>query len=401
MITLPASLHIEKIEDVIHKICTENGNQELELTVSSKGFAFGGYAAAVQAVNTWASNNIDRELVVKESDQDIEEQLSNIIKAPHKFTAAMMAKAIFLSKETKRDVRKDIYSLAKLAVENQSNNTYGQNRGRLCWYSFVDHSTKGFDRNFYLNSKSRTTQIQNIEQITNIVCSMVNKSSSVAGGAEFLDKDDTNDIGRLFFELFVNTHEHGSRDKNRNTWLKPATRLIYTYGINLSDSAVKNSIGNNEVLEDYFLGVEGTSRSNNRFIEISIVDSGLGYSGRWLADNPEDGVLEELSIVEEYEILKKCFRFRSTSSNNLVKGNGLPAIMSMLTRLNGFMRIRSNRLSLYRDFISQPFNNDNYDFMDWDSKEYCNKSITPKADVTGVLVTILIPLVDKEDMAGK
>lgn len=104
---------------------------------------------------------------------------------------------------------------------------------------------------------------------------MVRKSSIVAGGSELLGKEDANELGRLFYELFVNTHEHGSRGKNRNIWLKPATRVIYTYGINLSDDAVANSISNNEVLQDYLSALGKTSESTNRFIEISIIDAGL------------------------------------------------------------------------------------------------------------------------------
>ncbi|WP_462170015.1 hypothetical protein [Pseudoalteromonas xiamenensis] len=403
MITLPASLNIEKIEDVISKICEGQSNPQLELPVSSKDFAFGGYAAAIQAVNTWAFNNETRELIIKPSSLEVEEQLEQVVKSPHKFTAAMMAKSIRLNLDKKLDVRKEVNSLAKAAIEQQSSNSYGQNHGRLCWYSFVDHSTKGFDRNFYISSLTKHAEPQSLEQISNIISSMVRKSSIVAGGSELLGEEDANELGRLFYELFVNTHEHGSRAKNRNNWLKPATRVIYTYGINLSDDALANSISSNEVLQDYLSALGKTSRSTNRFIEISIIDSGLGYSGRWLADNPKEDDLEQITITNEYEILKKCFKFRSTSSNNLVKGNGLPAVMANLTLLNGFMKVRSNRLSLYRDFVNHPFTEqeiDNYEFMDWDSRKSCNEKLTLKANATGVAITILIPLIDKTELEG-
>ena len=403
MVTLPASLNIEKIEDVISKICGGENNQELELSISSKGLAFGGYAAAIQAINTWASFNEKRELVIKASSAEVEEQLANIVKSPHKFTAAMMAKTASLSIEPKLDVKKAVNSLAKAAIEQQPVNSYGQNHGRLCWYSFVDHSTKGFDRNFYLSSPTQHATPQSLEQITNIISSMVQQSSTVAAGGVLPKADSVNELGRMFYELFVNTHEHGSRDKNRNEWLKPATRLIYTYGINLTDDAVSNSIRNDEVLQGYLAALKNTNRSTNRFIEISIVDAGLGYCGRWLADNPQDGNLEQISISDEYEILKKCFKFRSTSAKSTVKGNGLPAVMANLTHLNGFMRVRSNRLALYRDFVSQPFveqQSDTYEFMDWDSKRYCTETITQKANATGVSITILIPLIDKSEVAG-
>ncbi|MCL1143701.1 hypothetical protein [Shewanella gaetbuli] len=403
MVTLPASLNIEKIEDVISKICEVQNNQELELPIASKNLAFGGYAAAIQAVNTWASFNEKRELVIKASSAEVEEQLANIVKSPYKFTAAMMAKTADLNIEPKLDVKKSINSLAKMAIEQQPEHSYGQQHGRLCWYSFVDHSTKGFDRNFYLSSPTQHAAPQSLEQITNIISSMVRKSSNVAGGGVLPKADSVNELGRMFYELFVNTHEHGSRDKNRNAWLKPATRLIYTYGINLSDDAVSNSISHDEVLQGYLAGLKKTDRSTNRFIEVSIIDAGLGYSGRWLADNPKDGTIEQISISEEYEILKKCFKFRSTSSNSLVKGNGLPAVMANLTHLNGFMRVRSNRLALYRDFVGQPFveqGSDSYEFMDWDSQKCCTEHITQKANATGVSITILIPLIDKSEVAG-
>lgn len=398
MIAFPASLHIDKIEAVLSKICAAQDNQELELPVASKDIAFGGYAAATQAVNTWASLNEARELLVKPSLAELEELFASVVKAPHKFTAAMMAKSTLLNKEPKLDIKKAINSLAKIAIEQQSIHSHGQNHGRLCWYSFVDHSTKGFDRNFYLTSPTEHAVPQSFEQITNIIRSMVEKSSIVAAGAVLPNKSSVNELGRLFYELFVNTHEHGSRAANRNMWLKPATRLIYTYGINLTHDAINNSINNDEVLSEYLLALKNTNNSTRRFIELSIVDSGLGYCGRWLADNPEDGILDQLSISDEYEILKKCFKFRSTSSNNIVKGNGLPAVMANLTKLNGFMRVRSNRLSLYRDFVTQPFIKqvtDSYEFMDWDSKKECTDSITRKSNVTGVSITILIPLIDK------
>lgn len=77
--------------------------------------------------------------------------------------------------------------------------------------------------------------------------------------------------------------------------------------------------------------------------------------------------------------------------------------MANLTLLNGFMRVRSNRLSLYRDFVNQPFieqENDSYEFMDWDSRQKCNNNITQKANAAGVSITILIPLVDKTELEG-
>ncbi|GGB77572.1 hypothetical protein [Shewanella inventionis] len=51
----------------------------------------------------------------------------------------------------------------------------------------------------------------------------------------------------------------------------------------------------------------------------------------------------------------------------------------------------------------QPFveqGSDTYEFMDWDSQKYCTEYITQKANATGVSITILIPLIDKNEVAG-
>ncbi|WP_225086054.1 hypothetical protein [Pectobacterium colocasium] len=400
MITLPASLDIAKLEQFIAKVDSVSSDTMLELPVGSNNFAFGGYAAAVQAVNTWAYANNERKIFLKHSSENKEERLRDIIRSPHKFTAVMMAKIIKTSHDDIDDIRKEINALAKKEIDNQSEKLYGQNKGRLCWYSFVDHSTKGFDRNFYSVSSEHYPEPHDIEKITHIIKAMVGQSAKVAGGNTLPSEKNIENLGRMFYEFFVNTHEHGSRGMDRSQWLKPATRLIYTYGINLTETAINNITEDDKIIEKYISNLESTKKSSRRFVEISIVDSGLGYCGRWLADHPHEGNIDDISIYNEYNILKKCFQFRSSSTKSGVKGNGLPAVMANLTLLNGFMRIRSNRLSVYRDFVNHPYrshSDDIYEFIDWENNESCPKGLTAHPKARGVSVTVLIPLYDKDE----
>ncbi|MCS0382813.1 hypothetical protein ND925_08480 [Vibrio diabolicus] len=402
MITLPVSLSLEKIEAVIDEIYRVD-QAELELPVQTKHIAFGGYAAAIQAVNTWARKHSERSLLVKESKSGIEDSIENVIKYPHKFTAAMMAKNITLTDAESLDIRKNIYSYAKESIIRQSEHLYGQNHGRLCWYSFVDHSTKGFDRNYYSLPKFGKVQTRGLNQITNVIKAMVEKSSLVAGGGILLSEDEVSSLGRLFYELFLNTDEHG-RQGYGNKLLKPGSRVIYTYGINLTDEGVTNSVKNDLALQKYIENLSLLDISANKFIELSVVDSGLGYCNRWLATDTSDIDEKELNITQEYDILTKCFKFRETSTNSMVKGNGLPSVMSNLRALRAFIRIRSNRLCVYKDFAKRDdmeLSQSNYNFYDWDSMLPCEDKLTVKNNVSGVSVTILIPLEMKNSRFGE
>ncbi len=398
MKSLPATLEIDKIEKFFSLLSESPESQVLQIPVGSSKFAFGGYAAAIQAVNTWANLSKDRKVEIKPSQKTKDEVVVDIIAQPHKFTAMMMAKQIDLPSEETPNVRPDINHQAKCAIERQSENNFGQNRGRLCWYSFVDHSTKGFVPQFYSTMPGYHPSPKSVDKITSLVRSMVERSASVAGGATLPDDSKVNNLGRMFYELFVNTHEHGTKSENRSVWLKPATRVIYSYGINLVEEAISKSISNDEVLSQYIDNLNQTQNSTRRFVEISIVDSGLGFCGRWLADHNGTGSIKEMDVSEQYAILKQCFKFRSSSTPDEIKGNGLPAVMANLTALNGFMKVRSNNLSVYRDFVSNPFlsnQNDDYNFFDWRSKKCCSEKVTEQADTRGVAVTVLIPLFDK------
>jgi len=398
MLELPASLSLDKIDSFIKKAKMADDDQPLLLPVGKKNTAFGGIASAVQSINTWANLSLNKKLVLREPSIKDADYFTDLIKTPHKFTAAMMSKEISFSGDPNKNIRRDINILAKDAIESQSDNLFGQQHGRLCWYSFVDHSTKGFDSNFYNNSPAAHSEPKKYEEIRNIISAMVLKSSTVAGGAISLEDDSIDDLGRMFYELFVNTHEHGTRELNRDKWIKPGNRLIYTYGINLSDAAINNYLLNDEVLTEYISSLKQNHVSSRRFIEISIVDSGLGYCGRWLADHSDAGMT--LDVDDEYKIIKKCLKFRSSSTNNDVKGNGLPSVMASLTKLNGFMKIRSNRVSIYRDFNTTPYSFDESDdckFLDWSTKSYCDEKITEHSEVCGVSITILVPLVDKNN----
>lgn len=387
----PKTITIEACEQFIAQL-RNDPDQLLQLPVDTSAPAFGGLASAIQAANTWVRNTELRKVLLRQStSRDV---LADINERPHKFSAAMCATSIATVDKPDSDLRRDVNLKAKLAIEQQGKSPYVQQRGGLCWFAFVDHSSKAFDRNFYMEKPSSNAEPRQSDQIKAIIKAMVDKSMGVAGGANPLSGDALEWVGRIFFELFLNTHEHGSRGAARTDWLRPGVRILYTQGVNLSQEGSANVTAKQPALHQYLKSAEiHGMQGNKRFVELGIVDSGLGFCGRWLADHREQILSSDLTVDEEYQIFKKCFRFRQTSTHLDNKGHGLPVVMDRLTKLGGFIRIRSGRLALYRNFMDSPYHsNDECGFYDWLSGNPAEGGITEMALCAGVSITLLIPL---------
>ncbi|UBO75224.1 hypothetical protein [Aeromonas rivuli] len=65
MISLPASLDLDKLDNFIKVLEESDSVKALQIPVGNSKFAFGGIASAIQSVNTWANNNNERKVVIK------------------------------------------------------------------------------------------------------------------------------------------------------------------------------------------------------------------------------------------------------------------------------------------------------------------------------------------------
>lgn len=389
----PKSMGIAACEKFIAKLGKMAPSEALQLPVGTTHYAFGGLASAVQAANTWARVSENRVLALRES--SVKDEIEEVMQRPHKFVAAMSAKSIVFANAPEQELRAQVNAAARVAVETQASQPAGQQRGRLFWFAFVDHSSKGFDRNFYIESAGARPEPRQPEQVKAVIRKMVDKAMAVAGGARALERERLDYVGRIFYELFLNTHEHGTRGNSRHEWLRPGIRLIYVQGINLNEAGARRATESQPNLAAYLAAVSRKRplETQRRFVEIGIVDSGLGYCGRWLADHSSLDNEAMLALAQEYEIFKKCFRFRQTSTGLDGKGHGLPAVMDRLTKLDGFMRVRSGRLALYRDFLSSPHGPDDAcHFSDWSLGQSAEKAQTLMAHASGVAISLLIPL---------
>lgn len=385
---LPKTLRIDACESVLNDLAGE-GVSDIEFPVETSGLAFAGLSSAVQASVTWARRSSTKIIHLRNSKASIDKQVEEVVSRPHKFVGAMFAKKI-IAENSKEEVRDRVNSAAREAIEEQQKSIVGQKRGGLCWFAFVDHSSKAFDPNFYLVNKNTKPMPRRREQIKVVVSEMIETSSRVIGGAKLPSDESIDHLGRIIHELFLNTHEHGARGVNRTHWLESGVRIIYTYGVNLDAKDAKDYAEYSDVVKAFV----GRSVGRARFIEISVIDSGLGYFRRWCSDRE---LSNDVDIEGEYEVFKKCFSFRQSSSGELEKGNGLPVVMDRMTSLKGFMRVRSGRLSLYRDFVENPYKDgDQCLFNDWETMQPGVRGARPHPVAEGVAITLLIPLEAKQ-----
>ncbi|MEZ6039633.1 MAG: hypothetical protein R3C20_03955 [Planctomycetaceae bacterium] len=199
-------------------------------------------------------------------------------------------------------------------------------------------------------------------------------------------------LGLILYELIKNTHDWG-RTGVDNVPLRPSVRGILFTRLNVNLEGAIASAGGNPALESYVTSLGQRSRDNYvRFLELSVFDSGPGLASRWLSKPLTDDVTAE----EELAACFSCLSKHKTSSRASNRGLGLYDVMHTLDELHGFMRLRTGRLALFRDFVSSPLQADEQmngpTLFDWHSASTVPTRIP---QTTGTLFTMVIPLVEE------
>jgi hypothetical protein len=204
-------------------------------------------------------------------------------------------------------------------------------------------------------------------------------------------------LGKIIFELFENTHKwarsdaineplpwgiRGIRCELHRDWLR-------RFQADAAESAVVAS---------YFNHPRFTTapRDYIRVLEVSVFDSGPGIAAR----SPQGATVATGSIDSEYQALRERFALHRTSSSATHRGKGLDQVMRLLSEHSGFLRLRSGRLNMQRDFIAHPYQLARQSphsgtpsepfFLDWSG----NLEPVAHALATGVLFSFFFPVID-------
>lgn len=224
----------------------------------------------------------------------------------------------------------------------------------------------------------------------------------------------------ILHELFKNTHDHARTTTDRRP-LGLSIRGIYSRfypeqslreAIPVDDPGKRGKASSTQAfpplnqVEQYaafFLGLgrqraEGLrQKAPSEFLgllELSVFDTGPGLAATYLKDR-----FDASSVQEQFDAVIGCFQTGKSSTDDESRGYGLWKVLRDLRVMKGLIRVRTNRINVYRDFarfedmwikreeIVAPEER----LLDW------KRGLTSKVgegypDVQGASISILIPL---------
>lgn len=171
----------------------------------------------------------------------------------------------------------------------------------------------------------------------------------------------------ILHELFKNTHDH-ARTKIDRTPLELSLRGLYSRFYSAAElhnalpSAASNDPHNKnnsmlnqvEQYASFFLpsgrqrqeGLRQKTPSNFLgLLEFSVFDSGPGFAATYLKDK-----FDSSSVQEQFEAVLGCFQTGKSSTGDESRGYGLWKVLRDLRAMKGLIRVRTNRINVYRDF---------------------------------------------------
>ncbi|MCX6936454.1 MAG: hypothetical protein NTU80_00935 [Verrucomicrobia bacterium] len=210
----------------------------------------------------------------------------------------------------------------------------------------------------------------------------------------------TEKVSAIAYELFENADRWGKPPYSRSI---RGILLHLHYRESEGKRPLVAEVGINSPLKDYLSTFQGEDGyESTPFLEFSVFDNGIGLATQFKNGKPPR------SIKTEFNETISCLLFSSGSSSKASEGKGLYESMLLLNRAKGFLRYRSGRLDIYRDFRKAPIHEpelrslefappeerqqamrDILCLEDWENR---SRKITENHKTIGALFTMIIPI---------
>ncbi len=275
-----------------------------------------------------------------------------------------------------------ILPFIKKKFEEIENNLYW-GKGDHSYIICLQKSLNPFPKAFYTNNKLRSRI--DFENLTKYLIYNSIKTRTLSN----VDSNKVNDnlpvIGKIIYELIENTHNWALTDFKGDDLGYGVRNLIISNHHGNSDELILSS-NEDKYLSEYILSMTNDGYTN--FIEISVIDSGSGLCSKYSKKSIEN----YNSFEEVYNVIENCLIKSNTSEISSIynRGYGLHKIMELLSEKNGFLKLRTNGLKLFRNFKSYRFNNIDYSLNNYyeNDENYYFKNFINQ----GTIITFFIPL---------
>ena len=386
MIKLQGTLNCARVEEFMKWVVNSPDN-DLQIPVAPQEWWLGGELSLIELLITWArvssSPTLHTHIPV---DEDPNVQLEKMARRMFGFVALMMAKEIrgrdALLSPSPGSLRAPAYEQCRRVVEMMYQPIGNFALGSKVFLISVDQSTKANIPWLYAPDGT----IADRQAFISLAKDLFKKTNLTFSATPQLQLS-AERIGAVLHELFKNTDDWATRDGNNVPWRRSVRGLSAEY--HTKDVAELNGIASaNPALARYFAKLkERTSGNRLAFLELSVFDSGIGLA-RQMGKVP---TLQGLSLSEEYKHCMNCLTLHQTSSNRRDKGLGLAEVMEVLSSLDGLLKLRTGRLSLFRDFVHAPHRPTPED-VHLDDFPTCTATLSEQAAVYGTHYQMLIPI---------
>ncbi|WP_294217438.1 hypothetical protein [uncultured Chryseobacterium sp.] len=397
------NISLNNIEEYFDKALEISNKLELSKEYSNKNFF--DVTSSLQVIITFIRNNdnyiltlpLKKIKISNELDEDFMSELQ-CFREETNYTATILSwakkKENFEFESLEKSYLNNFTPIIKREMNTQADQFKRSQKGNSLFLTCFDHfvDAKGLLDSFYLDNTNFYDQKEFFFSPFNERLSFFSKSFNKTIATENLQII-FDDITNIIYELMLNTHEWARTDENFKE-LNPNVRGIYIKHHKGKIENFRKKYHDNNSMSEY---LENSFSKDNQglttFFEISVFDSGPGFVRR---NNTED---RDLTIEEEIDIIKKCMTLHQTSASghqSIVKGAGLDRISRILSEKRGFFKIRTERSSLFRNYIKNPYNSvENYKdikFSDWKSPGL-DDFFSTNTKVEGTTINILYPFV--------
>jgi len=376
-------------EELLTKLARDPiGSRELLVPNNLKYAHCGGAASLAQFMVTWSRNTERGRLVTHAQTAQDQQTIENLIDTLPGLVGVLMASDV-LTRHTSQTLRAQAYEFARKRIERMDEgDLQGSAVGPAVTLLCADHTTKRALTPLYNISPNGAGHVKGEADFIALADAMLDRTLGQARRGD-LTEEDSEAIGVMLRELFSNTHEHARVDERGKPYRR-SVRTIHFARHGLDDDSPDEIAGEFTPLGEYLKTMQDERRqaARKQFVELSIFDSGPGYAARLLGK----AASEDLAMKHEYAAVMRCFMRNVSTRERPGGGVGLTRILQRLKAHRGFLRLRTGRLSLYKDFSDSSVRN----LVEADYKLSMvvrGKGRDPRhAPVSGALLTLLLPI---------
>jgi hypothetical protein len=352
MISFDSGITLLKIEDAYKKLQGAEV-QDVRLPKNlNHGGSFGITSAIIQFIATWSKSPQAGKLLPYGTSVG-KESFADLLHQPHGLLASYLAPHLADSKKNNLE-KQDVLAQAVPYIEAmQSTQLRGTMNGRGAILACFAGAKNEFLLPLYERPNLQGMRgLGDFENLTKKLIGVCDPSI-----VKHLPDTFIQSLGLLVRELFENTNDHGSSDDfgQNYSWSHPNVRAISAKFIsfNPNDKNVMETF--DDVPHRLFFQKQMLSTSSEKqtnFIELSVIDCGVGIAKKWLSHIDPHKNINDVSIKEEERFVRETFELGKTSKQINGTGVGLYTVIKSLVLMKALLRLRTGRLCLYQDFSS-------------------------------------------------